>query len=289
MNPFDLRGPDFLMFYLVFGGVVFALYELLRRMAEPSDPPKVNLSDPYEIAYLRGGEYEAFRVATISLIDRGLIKVNGTVLQAEKNADNLVKRPIERAVLAKLQSPQEAASISIETTLEPVFRPYEEELARLGLLPTYEQKRSRWMRKIYALAAMLGVAGYKIYVAIQRGHYNIQFIIILAIVFTALILGRKSPTRTPAGDNFLEDLKSLFASLKGRVYNIKPGGESSELAFLAAVFGLSALPATVFPYVNTLYPRAAAASGGWGYACGAACGSGCGGGGCGGGCGGCGG
>ena len=64
MNPFDLAGPQFLLFYLVLGGGVILMLGLLRQARESSDTLKVNLAAPYLIAYLRGGKNEALRLGT---------------------------------------------------------------------------------------------------------------------------------------------------------------------------------------------------------------------------------
>ena len=64
MNPFDLPGPQFLLFYIVFAGLVITGLIFWRRRAESSaSTPRIDLSDPYLIAYLRGGEKEVRRVA----------------------------------------------------------------------------------------------------------------------------------------------------------------------------------------------------------------------------------
>jgi hypothetical protein len=52
----------------------------------------------------------------------------------------------------------------------------------------------------------------------------------------------------------MADLNQLFKRLKGRAYTLSAGGKTNEAALLAAVFGLSALPATGFPFISTLYP-----------------------------------
>ncbi len=51
MNPFDLVGPQFLLFYLILGGGVILMLSLLRQARESSDTLKVNLTNPYLIAY----------------------------------------------------------------------------------------------------------------------------------------------------------------------------------------------------------------------------------------------
>src|SRR5215212_9798794 len=99
MYPFDLPGPQFLVFYGVFAAVILLVVLVLTRYTEDGAPPRVNLSDPYGIAYLRGGKNEALRIATVSLIDRGLLSVQGEMLvTAQDTAPALVQRTIEKAL-----------------------------------------------------------------------------------------------------------------------------------------------------------------------------------------------
>ena len=66
MNPFDLPGPQFLLFYLGLSAAVIVALVVARKFAESSAAPKLDLSDPYLIAYLRGGDAETLRVAAVS-------------------------------------------------------------------------------------------------------------------------------------------------------------------------------------------------------------------------------
>jgi hypothetical protein len=61
VNPFDLSGPDFLVFYLFLAGIVIAGVFGARCLREGGDVPRIDSSDPYMIAYLRGGYKEAAR------------------------------------------------------------------------------------------------------------------------------------------------------------------------------------------------------------------------------------
>ena len=100
MNPFDLRGPEFLFFYLVLAMVTcLALYRL-RRSSESGPLPSMELNDPYLFAFLNGGAKEALQASTISLIDRGLLKTEKGLISNTPAA--LVQSPtalIEREVL----------------------------------------------------------------------------------------------------------------------------------------------------------------------------------------------
>src|SRR5271156_4546408 len=73
MNPFDLSGPSFLVFSLAVAVFVVVAVKLVIDEAEGGAPRALPLSDPYHIAWLRGGTPEAARIAVLSLTDRGLL------------------------------------------------------------------------------------------------------------------------------------------------------------------------------------------------------------------------
>jgi uncharacterized protein (TIGR04222 family) len=301
-NPFDLAGPDFLLFYLLLVFCVVAAVALSRRAAEAGDPAPVSLSDPYQIAFLRGGTLEVARLATVSLLDRGFLHLHGTSLAAdEKKPGSALKVPIEQQVLGIFASAAEPTSL-FSTASKALFatetEKYESQLTRLKLLPDEEVRAARRVRLVMALAVLVGVALLKILIAIERGHRNIGFLIFLVFISVILCVKVSSPRLTARGKATLEGLRGLFGSLKQRGSKLKPGGNPNELLLLGAVFGAAALPAALAPHAKALFPRAASASGS-GMDCGSSCGSSssCGGGGdgggssCGGGggCGGCGG
>ena len=72
MNPFDLNGPNFLVFYAVCGAVVCLVLYLLR-LQEPQTPDGAVPTDPQLIAYLRGGATEALRITAVTLLERGAL------------------------------------------------------------------------------------------------------------------------------------------------------------------------------------------------------------------------
>src|SRR6516165_12471608 len=101
MNPFDLTGPSFLIFYICVALMVIIALKLAIDEAEGGALRALPLSDPYQIAWLRGGTPEAARVAVLSLIDRGLLAVSGENLVNLSSAQSAVREPIERAILAR--------------------------------------------------------------------------------------------------------------------------------------------------------------------------------------------
>lgn len=273
MWPFDLRGPEFLILYLVVCALVTLAAFLLRHSGEPSDPPRVNLSDPYLIAFLRGGKFEVLRVVTMSLVDRGLLTATGTKLAASEKAFGKASSELEQKVVRQFNPSAEASSLFRMKDAEPEMRRYEHQLTAFGVLPDAEQKDARLMRMTVALILILTLAAAKIWVALATGHTNIQFLIVLAVLFTVLIVTACRPRRTRAGDRMVADLRTLFEGLKQRSEEIRNGSSPAEFALMAAVFGMATIPDA-----KKLFPQG-------GSSCGSGCGSGggsCGGGGCGG-------
>jgi uncharacterized protein (TIGR04222 family) len=308
MNPFDLTGPEFLVFYIALAAGVHLLWRplvgILGAGADAVAGPEghFNLAnlDPYLIAYLRGQEAETARVAIISLLDRGLLHRESEELIAEPGAGDKVHRPLERAILQVFADKEKASSIFKDAAFRSACVGLEAELSRLGLLPSLAGKSRILLLRLASMVLLVGVAFTKIKVAFERGHPNVGFLVILAFASVILMLGRKAPKQTRTGERLLRELRERFDHLKSRADDIELGGVSRDLVLLAAIFGMAMLPELVLAQAEALFPRAVHSAGVAGSSCGSSCGtscgtssscggSSCGGGGCGGGCGGCGG
>lgn len=290
MNPFDWPGPQFLVFYVVFGAVLWwAVRHYIGRREAHLEIPRLNLADPYEIAMLRGGRNEAMRVAAISLVDRGLLMVGGEKLAAkDKGAVEHVRRPIEKAMLEHFSSSKTAHQMYTSIRLRDSCNMYEKTLQDRNLLPNGQDMTRRLLLYAVSICLALGVSLVKIEIATSRGR-PVGFLVILTIVLCILLTRDIGKHRTVLGDRVIADLKTLFQGLKGRAHLLRTGGDTNEVALLVAVYGISAL-SSGHDYAKLLFPKAAnSGSGCGGSSCSTGCGSSCGGGGGGGGCGGCGG
>lgn len=293
MNPFQLTGFSFLAFYLILGILMqFGLRAWISNRERQGDVPTPQLSsDPYQIAYLRGGEQEAMRVASISLIDRDLLKADGEQLQTSgTSAIEFAKRPIEKAILAHFKSGGSADSLFISAPARAACEQYRLTLQEHRLMPGSEEFMLRILPILCALALLVAVSAIKINIAFSQGRHNVIFLIILTIIFGIFTLTAYGKRITGRGEAVLADLRILFARLKTRAVAIAPGGDTNEAALLAAIFGITALPLVNFPFLRKLYPDKTSGSGdsggsGCGSSSSSSCGSSCGGG-CGGGCGG---
>jgi uncharacterized protein (TIGR04222 family) len=299
MWPFNLPGPAFLLFYVLFAlGSVILFYILQsRREAGSGDAKSASrrMSDPYALAYLRGGDHEAIRVAIVSLVDRKLLTEDDGKLNTPINSRvSMVRRPIEKAVMtACMVKPLTVDVIMADAKVKASCEELEHDLQQKGLRASSETMQER-RPLFWAFFGALGfVAGVKVVAAMMSGRTNVLFLIAVAVIFLFWIYRISRRQVTGLGKAVMRDMRSLFSGLKSRASTIKSGGGSTEAVMLAAVFGVAALPAAEFPYVKRLFPHATDASGGDGSSssgCGSSGGdsggSSCGGGG---GCGGCGG
>lgn len=287
MNPFDWRGPEFLLFYAVLVIVTLIVLRIARRAAEAGEPDARTgaLADPYRIALLREGPQEMVRVAVVSLTDRGLLEVgDGSVKVTDAGRTTPVRRRLEQQVLEMCRTAWDPPALFDSPLFAPIVIEYERELQRMQLLADEETlARRRRLTRVAALF-LVAVAGLKIFLALQRGRTNVGFLVLFAVVATLLVYAGTNRRTTAKGDAFLAETKNLFRSLLSR--ELRPGGATTEVVMLAGVFGAAMVP---FEWRTKLFPRppanSSSSSSCSSSSCGSSCGSGCGGGG---GCGGCG-
>jgi uncharacterized protein (TIGR04222 family) len=255
LNPFHWSGPKFLVFYTILGSMtVFLIRAFLKRRESQLPLPGFDPTDPHEIAYLRGGEKEALAIGAFSLIDRGLLAADGDVLHTRvPDAELRVRRPLEKAILVKFKIPQVKDVLFSDSQLKGACRGYRSSLGRHCLIATEGVFSKRRPMIGVGLMLILGIAGFKIFIAISQGKHNVFFLIALALCFSYLLVQVYRTEKTGLGDRILSDLKTLFSGLNDRASRIKPGGEPNEAVYVAAIFGFSALSQASFPYLQSLW------------------------------------
>ena len=287
-NPLDLPGPQFLALYALVGVAVLYIMWMAQASGEAGPPPRIDLSDPYRLACLRGGVAEAVRVAVVSLIDRGLLVHEGNTVGAVPRLREPTS-PFEQAIVRACARPHPITQLVGDATVAAAAARYEAELAQMALLPDDATRAARRRRLAIAVAILIALSAAKIVVALSRGRTNVGFLVLLTIVFVVVATRITRAVRTARGNALLADVRRLFQRLRDRAGELRPGQATADLALAAAVFGVAVLPGDRFDYVQRLFPKARSSTSS---ACGSSCGSSCGGGGgggCGGGCGGCGG
>ena len=258
VNPFDWSGPWFLLAYLIFGLLVYYLArELLIRQELRNPHAQLSLADdPYRIAFLRGGALEAVKIAAIVLVDRGLLRADGPLLETA-SADSLrfASHDIERDVLRLYLGRQgHSKELAAQADMLPSCRAYQDSLTQQELLvgPPLLRRRARITWPAHYL--LLTVAAVKAVIAISRQHYNLLFLALLLAVFLLMLRGLRTQAISWSAQRLLTDLRMLFGRLNLRASRLQAGSSSADMALLAAIFGLGALPLSVYAYVAQLYP-----------------------------------
>ncbi len=149
MNPFDLRGPEFLLFYLLFGAVVLTVLNITRRERE-DDSVSASISDPYLIAYLRGGERAVVEAAAVALIDRGLMEAVDDEIRTKSIASANRLEEVEKRLLEVCAASTPANTLSAHPAIVAACSVYRTQLEQRGLLPhpgVEEQARGRFRNR----------------------------------------------------------------------------------------------------------------------------------------------
>ncbi|MCC7597844.1 TIGR04222 domain-containing membrane protein [Janthinobacterium sp. FW305-129] len=258
VNPFDWSGPWFLLAYLVFGTLVYyGVRELLIRQELRNPHAQLSLADdPYRIAFLRGGALEAVKIAAIVLVDRGLLRADGPLLETA-SADSLrfASHDIERDVLRLYLGRQgHSRELAVQAEMLPSCRAYHDTLTQQELLvgPPLLRRRERLTWAAHWL--LVTVAGVKAVIAISRQHYNLLFLALLLAIFLLMLRGLRTHATSWSAQRLLTDLRMLFGRLNMRASRLQAGSNSADMALLAAIFGMGALPPSVYAYVAELYP-----------------------------------
>lgn len=299
MNPLNLTGPKFLGFYAIsMVGALLVLW-LQRFIFESKEALKKPITDPYLIAYLRGGAEESIRVAVATLLHRKDLKIDDKQLISSSNGNDLGNNEFEKKLIKLCEGGCTIEYLTKSNAWDFATDLYEPKLVKERLVPNATEKVLRISIKLIAVASLVGLALAKIGIAMQRGHKNFGFLIALAVI-AVIVLFSYSPRLTPAGANVLRDFKNLFARLKTQASSLSRDSQNHQFAFLMAVFGLEAASSLQYTFLTPLKPKKAivtsgsnscsscssCSSGSSSSSC-SSCGSSCGGG-CGGGCGGCG-
>lgn len=293
----DMRGPVFLLFY---GGVIAATlaacYLVARRldwtarMPPPAVPPA---PDPYEIAYLRGGENEVARSVIFALVQRDALRVVGQskelIEQVPGRPDRRALDTIERRVFDWFAEARTVKEIfrpgSLPAHLTSFCAPYEQKLQREKLL-TPPELRQR-VRQLLILGGLLivGLGGYKLLVALSRGRSNVAFLAVMGVVGVVLLVKVcRAPRLSRRGRAYLEKLQLAFERLRYHPAAAAPASAAHaagatahafdpSLLLMVGVFGVGALAGTQYDYYQHTFQRAAAGGGGGGSSCGSSCGS----------------
>lgn len=304
LNPFNYDGPTFLWLYLTVVALSVLAAILWRRSLRAGNDDAVQRKtevDPYEAAYLAGGERLAIRAALATLVHEGALKVPIDqskvlgVLPGNKQFRLVAASPLSREPAALERAIYDAAigdgrSVrEVQQAAEASTGRLADELERQGLLLDAGQSaKARWW-PVLMVAGVALFGAIKIAVGLSRDR-PVAFLVmaVIATLVTAAFFLRDA-SRTRAADRLLADLRRRHSRLNVRAAGVAPSLPVADVPLAIALFGMPVLAGGPLDDLRAAL-RAPPNQGGdgWTSGCGTGCGGGgCGGGGCGGGCGGC--
>jgi uncharacterized protein (TIGR04222 family) len=266
----NMYGPSFLLLYIVTIAAALMLGKNFIRSAdttdrEPSMPPP-SKPDPYELAYLRGGEQEVIRLTVFRLVQTGRLTLadakSGKIARADGPAHLSEMSDMERTVYKALDNPETVRGIC--RRIFPKFMkdcaPLERHLRERRLLVDQSVIESVYRVRKVVLAVILGLGGYKLAVALSRGRANVLFLIILAVVGCILTIRKlKAPRLSRRGEDYLKQLQAGLEDEKNAI-GADSQSEGSDLTLFVALFGFGVLAGTPFAgYMDILPPAVASA------------------------------
>ena len=292
-SPLNMKGPDFLQFYMVTATMGFLLALFLRRQlrgsgGDGSDVPSWAL-DPYAIACLAGGKALTLSAALTNLYHRGLIQISScfkrvSVTSVQPEALHPVEQAVYDAVAERGGTVRE-----IRRHTAKAAKPLLAQLRELRLVPSSERACWATVLPLVVAAVVPALGVIKLFIGLERGR-PVGYLGVLSLVVIGLLLWllARPPLRTRKGDRVLARLRAEQAPLRASVADRFAALSGDALPLAIGLFGLGILSGTPLDELRKqIVPGLGSYSvdsGGGG--CG---GGGCGGGGCGGGCGGCGG
>jgi hypothetical protein len=232
-NPVvDMDSEYILLFYVMaVGSAILACYKSVRSAdrTRHMEPPEIPARlDPYEIAFLRGGETEVTRIAIMSLLQRGLLRItesrdwSSTALAIRKEVDRGRKpepgelSPIEASIMKWTGFPATGRKIyqpdgspfksvsaifweratgryiyqpgSIPLLIRGTCEPYQHNLAANSLLAPPEMKQLGCWLWWIGSALILSLGAYLLAVALKKGEPFVAFVLGLMALIGVIAL-----------------------------------------------------------------------------------------------------
>lgn len=247
--------------------------------------------DPFEIAYLRGGQAAVAEAATSSLIHCKTLNIDGDKVRVDRGTElpqhrildelspALNKQYFDLLELRKLTQQWKKDSLR---SLSDIRTKLEEH----GFILTDQDSADIAMRSALICLIPLVIAVPKVFIGADHSK-PIGFLLILILIHVAIAVALSMKLfRTTRGDAALAYLNKKYDALSTTARSNSDVLNPLQIATVAGLFGPAVFATGM---IDDFYKKIAPPSSGGG-GCGSGCGSsGCGGGGCGGGCGGCGG
>ncbi|MBK1884453.1 TIGR04222 domain-containing membrane protein [Luteolibacter pohnpeiensis] len=176
----DMKGVDFLWFYgISLVGAILWSFGLKARMRSKFSFPGAadqNLTDPYEAAFLAGGEVRCSQVAIMRLLEMNALRISEhptdkVLWVTGQNAEASLMNPMEWALYQRVEKAGDkgfAVSDAV-STCRGYARPIEARLAKSGLRPTNQERKGVGISSVLPLIILSVIGVMKLFVGLSRG------------------------------------------------------------------------------------------------------------------------
>jgi uncharacterized protein (TIGR04222 family) len=237
-NPLTrMYGPFFLAFYalVTFLVIYFLRYksgrlintgEAIRDLQIPLQP------DPFEIAYLKGGEKQVLLLVIYSLINRGYLHVStndkktdvrigkkekALPVNALNNQEEIVFSCTTKKGMPITNFLNESFSEKFTASCEPLRKKLE---ADNLLVDEGAEKKFKTLKSL-GVGFILLLSLYKFMAAIQHGHSNVFFLFLFTIIAVILINNVKK-VKLVRRINYLKELRTAFNYTADSGFDLQP-------------------------------------------------------------------
>jgi uncharacterized protein (TIGR04222 family) len=240
VNPFNLAGTGFLVFYWALSVLCLLFVYWQRLRSDVGGLPAQMPTDPYLLAYLRAGYPEVVRVALLTLVEEGIVTVDGRTLSLAPEAARARFQPKRKLVERELLEFLARTSATIDQIVanrvgRVTCGGYRLTLNDLGLVPRVDLH----LTMLAVGTLLVSVAFIKMVVALSRERTNVAFLLMsaMAAVWLTMRLGRLKAGTTTRGRQVLDSAEALLVRARQRLNEAGAALRGPELAWLAAVFG----------------------------------------------------
>lgn len=215
-NPIaNMYGPHFLLFYgfLITVTLLVSLWSVKHDSTASLPLPLVPSNpDPYEIAYLRGGENEVTRLVIFDLVQDGYLQINQDRIERSLDYPAPIHlSAIEREVFNWFSSPRSVGEVfqsSLPVNVKKHCTVYEQHLLNDQLLfPITAKEIAKRVAKT-GMFIILGLGGYKLLIALLKGNFNVMLLIMMGIISSIILAIISQPPRlSQRGQAYLKRLQ----------------------------------------------------------------------------------
>ncbi|MEI8281509.1 MAG: TIGR04222 domain-containing membrane protein, partial [Armatimonadota bacterium] len=270
-NPLDMRGPDFLQFYivlfLVLFGVGLGIRSLLRLPSELGSSIPGDL-DPYSVAYLNGKSVLAVNAAITSLLTQQVIELDVRKLSLRTvQFDYVPTHELEREILSFTGSAGGIRIPTLRNRCQAVISRIHDQMESQGFVLSSKQRTiSSLSSFVVAMAApAYGLMKIQVGISRERPVLFLEILCVLSVVICLFLL--ITPFRSRRGDKMLASIRQSRSHLRTVGRHVGQAN-SHDIALGMALFGVAALSGSAYAaQARRLAPQPGASSCGGGSSC----------------------